>query len=164
MNSITLATAALVAALSGCATAPSVARSDEIKIERGGCFGFCPVYRLEVDRNIVRFKGLRHTGLLGDTAKPANAATVTAIKAQLAPYRPSAGSAVFACTDASSDQATYTITWENLGGGDRPSLTFDSGCQAAEARTLRAILEAIPSRLNLEQESRQVTRPGAARG
>ena len=74
-----LACAALgLSALGGCAATTALPVSGQstkpiketIAWSVGPCFGFCPVYKVEVDGNgAVRFDGERHTAVLGQKVR-----------------------------------------------------------------------------------------------
>lgn len=151
--------------LAGCATISESRSETALRIARGPCFGFCPVYDIATaGRDHVRFQGIRHTAVLGETVKPVGRAAVAGLVERLAPYRPRSGSPDFVCPQETSDQAEYTIIWQTPGSADRAALTFNSGCQSANGRALKSILEGAPAQLGFEEESRQVTRPGSPRG
>lgn len=165
--SLTIAIAIVLAtfALTGCTTVLRSSSQVEITVSRGPCFGYCPVYEIRtIGLDHVRFEGIRHTTSPGVTIKQVNRAAVADVVAQLATYRPRSGSSHFGCANEISDQAVYTITWQNPQGTNVQSLTFDSGCQSPEGRALRSVLDGLPARLDFEMESRQVTRAGTPRG
>lgn len=161
INAITASLAALVAA---CATVPVATPTEQITVSRGPCFGFCPVYEIQLlGPATVGFHGIRHTAFVGQKQDAASRDAVAAVATQLAPYRPTSGARAFDCPSAVTDQATFTIRWQRP-GSDPVSLTFDGGCRSAESDRLRAILDAVPAQLGLADEAAQLTRPGSSRG
>ena len=150
--------------LTACSTLPQLAPAEQISIARGACFGFCPVYELRtLPGSAVEFKGLRHTATLGSRIREVEPSVLAGLKSRLAPYKPSRGQAEFACEHARSDQATYTVRWEDSKGRVE-TLTFDSGCATPAGQALDAILESAADSVGFAADAKQVTRPGTSRG
>lgn len=153
------------ATLTGCASLPRQGSIETVKITRGGCFGFCPVYELEAmgGRNVV-FRGLRHTAFVGVRQRQVQEQAVASLLLQLEPFRPTSATANFICASSTTDQAEFQISWGRSSTNRRTTLTFNSGCQSLEAKKLRALLEGAPRLVGFGPEAAQVTRPGASRG
>jgi hypothetical protein len=156
--------AAILTTLNGCATSlPS--RAEAVTIERGGCFGFCPVYSLETRQDgTVIFTGIRHTAYLGVKQHRVSKQAASIILAKLAEFRPTAASSELPCTTAGSDQARYVLTWDASRNAPSTSLEFNSGCRSPEGNRLRLLLESIPGLSGVEADAKQMTRPGVPRG
>lgn len=156
--------AGLAALVAACSTIPAPVTPEQISISRGPCFGFCPVYDIQlIGDGKVGFTGVRHTAFVGTKQEAADPDVIASIIGQLAAYRPTDGSRAFECEQAVSDQAAYTIRWQKPGSSP-VSLTFDGGCRSPQGAALRSILDAIPAQVGMADEAAQVTRPGASRG
>lgn len=160
--------AATIATLAACATAPSAPPSggvETVSWSVGPCFGFCPVYTVEIEPNgSVAFDGDRNTAALGRHVRPVTpAARQTAVIA-LAPFRPTTGTAAqTTCDQRISDQSTTKLVWR-APDGTVTSLTHDKGCRSARNAELESALRALPATLGIEEWTQQTTRPGASRG
>jgi hypothetical protein len=65
-------------------TTPIAPAADTISLERGPCFGTCPVYKVTVDRSgAVRFEGRRFVADTGVSTGAAPAASVDSLFAEL---------------------------------------------------------------------------------
>ena len=155
--------AALALILASCATPALLREADQLTIARQGCFGFCPVYSVQtLTPSSVRFDGVRHTATLGKVERIVPRAALERLRRDLEFFRPATDSS-FACEQSVSDQSVYTIRWSRAGTRNI-TLSFDSGCATVDGRRLKALLEAVPSRLGLADDARQVSRPGVSRG
>jgi hypothetical protein len=134
-----------------------------ITVERGPCFGFCPVYKVGLaSSGEVTFEGVRHTAFIGTKQVQVSPSTAARVESKLAPYKPVGGQDKFECNEAVSDQPTFTVRWHQ--DGNPRVLAFDSGCRSPEAEKLRLVLEELPSDLRLGEDAKQITRPGVPRG
>lgn len=165
MTKIAVVAASLLFALTGCSTVPLATPQVRLTVARGPCFGFCPVYEIRtIGPDRVEFSGIRHTAVLGQITKRVSREAVAETTGRLEAYRPTSTSSHFPCSNEVSDQALYTISWQAAGTAVASQLTFNSGCQTTEGRALKAILDDLPRKLDLETETRQITRPGTSRG
>lgn len=139
--------------------------AESVMVSVGPCFGFCPVYDVEIRSDgMVAFTGKRHTAELGVHARRGPAKLYADLKAELAPFKPADGqTATLACTAAMSDTSTYTVTWTN-GAGVRTTAALTSRCPAGPGHELDAILGRLPERLGIQAWAKQTMRPGASRG
>ena len=103
---------------------------DRVTIAFGPCFGFCPVYHVDIaPGGGVTFTGERHTAALGTRQRRVAPSEYSSLLVQLAPFRPANGETkVIECTAAISDMSTYTITWTDGTGGAPATATNASGC------------------------------------
>lgn len=152
----------------GCTTPHSTAETvpvRQIAIERGPCFGFCPVYKVVVTNDgVVQFDGDRHTRVLGHREKRIQPATVRAIEAALAPLRPaSPGQSTAPCETVPSDTASTTIRWSAAGVADT-ALNYRMGCLGAAGKTAAARIKAALELLDIDDWAAQMTRDGVPRG
>jgi hypothetical protein len=144
---------------------PSPAR-EEIRLSRGPCFGFCPVYTLAVTpAGRVDFKGERHTAVLGSRSHSVGRAAYDEVRRALAPVRPPTGSEhALACTaGAPTDMSSLTIEWI-AANGMRTALTYRMGCRDPEGTHLERMVEKQLRRLGAEGWAAQKTWPGDTRG
>ncbi len=131
----------------------------------GPCFGYCPVYKVEVDGNgTVRFVGERHTAVLGRKAREGGPDAYRAIETALAPYRPSTGASTSTiCEQQVSDSSSYVFSWTRS-DGTVTTLKHDKGCLSPRNIALNTALQTLPRQLGVEDWMSQVTRPGDSRG
>ena len=154
--------------LTGCATAgdgAATAPAETIAYSVGPCFGFCPVYSLEVTPSgHVTFVGERHTAVIGRMERDAGPAAYRTVVAALRAWRPADGAtAQTHCDQQRTDHSSYTITWTKPDGG-QATLTHDKGCISARNETLNKAMEAIPAELGVSDWTQQKTEDGASRG
>jgi hypothetical protein len=152
----------------GCSTLappPETVPDRQITIERGPCFGFCPVFKVVLTNDgMVLFDGDRHTSVLGHREKRILPATVRAIEAALAPIRPaSPGQSATPCEAVPSDTASVTVRWSAAGVEDT-ALTYRKGCLGAAGKTVDARIEAALELLDIDDWAAQKTRDGVPRG
>lgn len=131
----------------------------------GPCFGFCPVYKVEVGvTGTVTFDGERHTAVLGRRVRDGGPDAYRAIGDALATYRPTTGAAVqTTCDQRMSDGSNYVVTWSRP-DGTVTTLRHDKGCRSPRNDALNAALQALPQRLGIDAWAAQTTRPGVSRG
>ncbi|MBB5685025.1 DUF6438 domain-containing protein [Sphingobium boeckii] len=145
--------------------APVPLESDGISIAVGPCFGFCPVYEMGVDASgRVTFHGERLTAVLGPKAIQRRPDLYAAIVNDLARYKPMLGkTSQSRCDQQISDQQHITITWHaNI--GQSTALRHDKGCRSSENDRLNRLLDGLPSRLGMEDWTKQTRRTGTSRG
>lgn len=162
-----------LSALGGCAETtapPALGQStkptkETIAWSVGPCFGFCPVYKVEVDGNgTVRFVGERHTAVLGQKVREGGPDAYRAIVTALAPYRPSTGATTStSCEQQMSDSSSYVLSWTRS-DGTVTTLKHDRGCLSPRNTALNTALQTLPRQLGIEDWTSQVTRPGDSRG
>ncbi|ESQ78943.1 DUF6438 domain-containing protein [Asticcacaulis sp. YBE204] len=163
-----MAAGLLASGLAGCATmsgAPAVAIDKEtISYSVGPCFGFCPVYAVEVaPSGHLKFTGERHTAEIGPKELDSGKAYATIAKA-LNAYRPADGTtAETQCEQRISDQQHYRIVWTKA-DGTQTVLEHDKGCRSPQNDALNKALEGLPAQLGIEAWTKQTTRPGVSRG
>ncbi|WP_235037730.1 MULTISPECIES: DUF6438 domain-containing protein [unclassified Novosphingobium] len=151
---------------SGAPTPPVAAQGgEEIRISRGPCFGFCPVYTLAVTpAGRVDFNGERHTAVLGQRAHSVGRRTYKEVRRALAPLRPETGSETeFACKVAVSDMSRVTLEWI-AADGTRTALNYDMGCRDPEGSAIMRTVEEQLRKLEVEEWAAQKTWPGDTRG
>ena len=131
----------------------------------GPCFGFCPVYKVEVDGNgAVRFVGERHTAVLGKKVHEGGPDAYRAIETALAPYRPGTGATINTiCEQQISDSSSYVLTWTRS-DGTVTTLEHDKGCLSPRHTAPNAVLQTLSRERRIEDWTSQVTRPGDSRG
>ncbi|WP_293423154.1 DUF6438 domain-containing protein [Phenylobacterium sp.] len=148
-----IAAAALLAGLAACATpAPGAPPAAEtLAISVGPCFGFCPVYSVEVKAGgQVVFVGERHTTVEGRREAQAPAGGYEAVARALAPFRPATGaSEQTTCERQATDMSHYTVVW-SAADGTQTRLNHDGGCMSAKNARLMAALKSAPARLGVE--------------
>ncbi len=145
-------------------TAPSPAK-ETIAYSVGPCFGFCPVYSLEVTPSgHVTFVGERHTAVAGKMEREAGPAAYRAVASALADYRPADGTtAQTQCEQERTDHSSYGIIWTKP-DGTRTVLSHDLGCISPRNEALNKALYAIPAQLGVAEWTQQKTETGASRG
>ena len=145
--------------------APTPPALEEIRISRGPCFGFCPVYTLAVTpAGRVDFKGERHTAVLGPRAHSAGRDAYEAVRSALAPLRPETGSERQSeCKVAVSDMSTLTLEWI-AADGTRTALSHGMGCRDPEGAGISRTIEEQLRTLQVEAWAAQKTWPGDTRG
>jgi hypothetical protein len=164
------AIAVIAVALGGCVTlmgkpeAPAVA-AETISYSIGPCFGFCPVYKVEVTpAGHVTYEGERHTATLGTKETEGGAKAYSAIAKAVAAYRPTTGQAEQTkCDQSISDMQHYRIVWTAT-DGTQTVLEHDKGCRSAKNDALNKALEALPAKLGIADWAKQETRAGVSRG
>jgi type 1 fimbria pilin len=163
-------TVAFGAMLSGCATlgtkpAGAPLAPETIVYSVGPCFGFCPVYKVEVTpTGHVTFEGERHTATLGKQEVEGGEKAYKAISNALKAYRPASGQTEQTqCDQRISDMQNYRIVWTAT-DGTQTVLEHDKGCRSARNEALNKALEALPAELGIANWAKQETRPGVSRG
>ena len=154
--------------LTACATTGGGAvdtGKETIAYSVGPCYGFCPVYSLEVTPSgHVTFVGERHTSVVGKMEREAGPAAYNTVAAALAAYRPADGtSAQTQCDRQATDQSGYGIIWTRP-DGTRTVLGHNLGCESPRNTELNKVLWAIPAELGVADWTQQKTEPGAGRG
>lgn len=131
----------------------------------GPCFGFCPVYKVEVDAaGTVAFDGERHTAVLGRKVRVGGPDAYREIESALATYRPATGATIqTSCDQQISDSSNYVVTWSRP-DGTVTTLRHDKGCRSERNDALNAALQSLPQRLGIQDWAAQTTRPGVSRG
>jgi hypothetical protein len=107
---------------------------DSIRYEATACFGYCPVFVVDVDRDGRGvFDGRRHTAVRGIRRFRMTRAQFTAFASKLAPVRPAGGDIRYdydtKCKGAGvpvTDGPSTNVTWRE--GRTSQSLHFYSGC------------------------------------
>ncbi|KMS59786.1 hypothetical protein V474_11370 [Novosphingobium barchaimii LL02] len=151
---------------SGAPTLPVTAQGgEEIRISRGPCFGFCPVYTLAVTpAGRVDFKGERHTAVLGQRAHSVGRTAYEDVRGALAALRPETGiETEFACKVAVSDMSHLTLEWI-AADGTRTALTYGMGCRDPEGAAIMQTVEKQLHKLEAAEWAAQKTWPGDTRG
>jgi Domain of unknown function (DUF6438) len=138
---------------------------ETITISVGPCFGFCPVYKVDVRRNgVLRFVGARHTAVLGEKTLRTRGSSFRGLLRDLSPYRPADGSEVaIECIADVSDTSRYSITWTDA-AGRKTVATVQSSCPGGPGQALGKLIAGVPSRLGITQWTKQTTRPDTPRG
>lgn len=145
--------------------APSLPAGEEIRISRGPCFGFCPVYSVAVaPGGQVQFKGERHTAVLGPRSRSVGPAAYEAVRESLAPLRPASGTTEnLECDAAATDMSQVTVEWVSA-SGQRTSLSYNMGCRSEKGLDISRSVEAQLQTLGVDGWAAQKTWPGATRG
>ncbi|MDV6332928.1 DUF6438 domain-containing protein [Asticcacaulis sp. 201] len=157
--------------LGGCTTmnplAPGGAgpQKETISYSVGPCFGFCPVYSLEVTpAGHVAYMGERHTAVVGPKEREAGGKAYDAAAKALATFRPADGiTADTQCEQRRTDAQHYVITWTKA-DGTKTVLQHDRGCMSAKNTELNKVLDEVPVQLGIGDWVKQQTEPGASRG
>jgi len=156
----------LTAGLTACSTTGGTADAgkETIAYSLGPCYGFCPVYALEVTPSgHVTFVGERHTAVVGKMEREAGPAAYNTVASALKAYRPAEGTtARTQCDQQATDHSTYGITWTKP-DGTRTVLGHDLGCFSPRNTALNKVLQAIPAELGVTDWTQQKTEPGAER-
>jgi hypothetical protein len=160
----------IAVALGGCVTlmgkpeTPAVA-PETISYSVGPCFGFCPVYKVEVTpAGHVTFEGERHTATLGKQEIDGGTKAYSAISKAVAAHRPASGQTEQTkCEQSISDMQHYRITW-TAADGTQTVLEHDKGCRSAKNDALNKAMEALPAKLGIADWAKQETRQGVSRG
>ncbi|HUD27978.1 MAG TPA: DUF6438 domain-containing protein [Novosphingobium sp.] len=144
--------------------APSARESEEIRISRGPCFGFCPVYILAVTpAGRVDFEGERHTAALGPRSRAVGRGVYEKVRGALAPLRPATGSErEVPCPSAATDMSTLTVEWITA-GGTRTALRHRIGCRDPEGAGIERTVDAQLRLLEVDEWAAQKTWPGDPR-
>lgn len=148
---------------SGALPAPA---AEEIRLSRGPCFGFCPVYSVAVTpAGRVDFKGERHTAVLGARSHTVGRTGYEDVRSALAPVRPkTSGESTFSCVSgAPTDMSSLTIEWIAANGG-RTAFTYRMGCRDEAGREIERKVEEQLRRLEADAWAAQKTWPGDTRG
>ncbi|WP_026173021.1 DUF6438 domain-containing protein [Asticcacaulis benevestitus] len=161
----------LFTSLVGCSTmtAPpstgTVSTKETISYSVGPCFGFCPVYSLEVTPSgHVAYVGERHTAFVGPKEREAGEGGYNKAAKALAAFRPADGTAADTqCDQRRSDAQNYVITWTKP-DGTKTVLQHDRGCMSAKNAELNKVLDELPADLGVAEWAKQLTEPGASRG
>lgn len=145
--------------------APSVADAEEIRISRGPCFGFCPVYSIAVaPGGQVQFTGERHTTVIGTRSRTVGPAGYEAVRKSLAPLRPASGTRQdYACDAAATDMSQVTVEWVSAAGA-RTAFSYNMGCRSPKGLDINRTVEEQLQKLDGEGWAAQKTWPGATRG
>lgn len=145
--------------------APRSGSGEEIRISRGPCFGFCPVYTIAVTpAGRVDFEGKRHTAVLGPRSHTVGRSAYARVRRALGPYRPATGlETELPCPAAATDMAMITIEWISA-SGVRTALRYRLGCTSAQAKELETLMETQLQHLGVDGWARQQTWPGDTRG
>lgn len=138
---------------------------EEIRISRGPCFGFCPVYTVAVTpAGRVDFTGERHTATLGPRSRPAGPAAYEALRNAFASYRPQSGrEEELACVPTPTDMSILTVEWI-AANGNRTALTYRMGCRQPAGQQMERLVEEQLRGLGVEEWAAQKTWPGDTRG
>ncbi|PNU04423.1 DUF6438 domain-containing protein [Novosphingobium guangzhouense] len=138
---------------------------EELRISRGPCFGFCPVYSVSVTpAGRVDFTGKRHTAVIGPRAHSISRATYEQVRRALAALRPHTGEqATHACSEAATDMSSITVEWIGADGA-RTSLTYNMGCRSPEGSAMARTVDEQLGRLGVTDWAAQKTWPGDSRG
>ena len=126
------------------ATPPSAASgpdSSVVSLQRGPCFGTCPVYRVTLSRaGVVRFTGVRHTQQTGEAAGQIPPARVDSLVAELEgagyfdladAYEPGTETCGPTATDLPSATTAVVLN------GRRKEIRHYYGCSAAPQELVR---------------------------
>ena len=155
--------------LAACASSPPGSAAPQGSAEAigyavGPCFGFCPVYSIEVQADgLVAFDGERNTAVLGRRTRRLGPDAYRDFAASLASYRPAAGAVSRTrCEAQASDLSDVRITWTGRDGA-RAVLEHNKGCRGVANEGLNRALEAAPMQLGVSDWARQVRRSGEAR-
>lgn len=173
MRGLTLSAIALGTGLLLCCTPrvqpgalpPSTAPSEEIRISRGPCFGFCPVYSVAVTpAGRVEFEGERHTAVLGPRGHSVGREVYGEVRSALAPLRPETGTErKVPCPAAATDMSVLTVEWI-AADGTRTALRHHMGCRDPQGAALEQTVEDQLRRLEVDEWAAQQTWPGDTRG
>jgi hypothetical protein len=124
---------------------------DSIRYEEMGCFFYCPVFVVSVDRDgRGLFEGRRHTAVHGPKRFRMSPAQFRAFASKLEPLRPAGGSVRYdydtRCGGAGvpvTDGASTSVAWRS--GQNRQFLHYYSGCpQPAVGQHLREAMALLP--------------------
>ncbi|MEE4451147.1 DUF6438 domain-containing protein [Novosphingobium resinovorum] len=145
-------------------SSPALA-GEEIRISRGPCFGFCPIYTVAVTPGgLVGFSGKRHTAVIGERARAAGPAGYEGLRKALAPLRPDTGTErALPCTLQATDMSQFTAEWV-AADGTRTALTWNLGCRGKAATRLGRTVEEQLRQLGVDGWAAQKTWPGDTRG
>lgn len=138
---------------------------ETISYSVGPCFGFCPVYYLEVTpAGHVSYVGERHTAVVGAKEREAGEKAYGGAAKALAAFRPADGTtADTQCEQRHTDAQHYIITWAKP-DGTKTVLQHDRGCMSAKNTKLNKVLDELPAELGVSDWAKQQTEPGASRG
>lgn len=156
-------------ALGGCAsmggTGAPAAPAETISYSVGPCFGFCPVYSVEITPDgTVRYTGERHTAVLGGKELTGQTGAYKAMLKALAPYRPATGqTADTECEQQVSDLQHYRIVWK-AADGTETVLQHNQGCRSEKNDALNKALQSLPAKLGIADWAKAEHRPGVSRG
>lgn len=137
-----------VAALAACAPivppAGTNAVADRaISVEHGPCFGFCPTYVAEVDRqDRIGFKPYRNTKVTTPVERQGRRGTfeeVAAIVAPLRPERPGEYDVSQQCDSTITDLSDYHVRWHGPDGVRQ--VRFYPGCVNSRTEDLNRRME-----------------------
>lgn len=138
---------------------------EEIRVSRGPCFGFCPVYSVAVTpAGRVDFTGDRHTEVLGPRSHSVGREAYETVRGRLARLRPATGrTEALPCPVAQTDTALVTVEWIAAGGA-RTALTWRMGCPSAAGEDMERLLDDQLLLLGVDRWAAQRTWPGVPRG
>ena len=155
----------IASAMSASSSAAETARGDSIFVSLGPCFGYCPVYDVQIGSDgSVSFHGERHTAVLGDRTVRKSASTYRRASRLLATFRPTAGTtADTQCDDRVTDHPHYRIVWRDS-NGQETVLQHDRGCLSPANARLNAAIDQLPSLLGVGRFAKETRRPGTSRG
>ena len=162
---------ALFVSLIGCSalntpvSASAAAANETLSYAVGPCFGFCPVYSLEVSpAGHVAYVGERHTAVIGPKEREAGEKAYDRAAEALAAFRPADGATKETeCEQRRTDAQHYVITWAKP-DGTKTILRHDRGCISAKNTELNKVLDGLPAQLGASDWAKQQTDPGASRG
>jgi len=142
-----------------------MASREEIVISRGPCFGFCPVYTVNVTPGgQVNFEGARHTALVGQRTSAVSRRVYENVRREVEVIRPPTGTTRdWHCDRRPTDTSNFTIEWKSA-DGVQTSLRYAVGCDSAEGRMIERLIERQLQRLGVAEWAKQTTREGASRG
>jgi hypothetical protein len=141
----------LLSSLTGLSAAAPGPEPDSIRFEAEGCFFYCPVFVVSVDRNgRGLFEGRRHTLVQGPRRFRMSPAQFQAFASKLEPLRPAGGSVRYdhgtRCGGAAvpvTDGASTNVAWRS--GQSRQFLHFYSACPQRDVdRGLREAMDLLP--------------------
>jgi hypothetical protein len=141
----------LLSSLSALSTAAPHPEPDSIRYEAMGCFFYCPVFVVSVDRDgRGLFEGRRHTLVQGPRRFRMSPAQFQAFASKLEPLRPAGGSVRYdydtRCGGAGvpvTDGASTSVAWRS--GQSRQFLHFYNACPQKEVdRGLREAMALLP--------------------
>lgn len=150
---------------SGAPSLPGKPAREEIRISRGACFGFCPVYSLSVTPGgRLDFTGERHTAVIGPRSRSVGAGGYEALRKAFASWRPKTGTAQdFVCEAPATDMSHITIEWISA-SGHRTALNYNMGCRSPRGMKIARTVEEQLKVLQVEAWAAQKTWPGDTRG
>ena len=148
-----------LAALSACttayppATAPGATATDTaISIEHGACFGFCPMYVAEVDRqDEISFGPIRNTKVEMPVERQGRRGTFADVATLVAPLRPAAPGEYDVsqqCESTITDLSDYHVRWHGSDGVRQ--VRFYPGCINSRTDDLKRRMDQALDAYNVE--------------